>query len=414
MIDFYAGIEIARCEPQSPRRKSLLLASLSANLGLLCFFKYTNFAIGEVESLLQWSGVQAQLPGLHLILPMGISFYTFQSMSYTIDVYRGHLQPLRSFWKFALFVSFFPQLVAGPIVRASEFIYQLDRRRRLVLRTFTQGAFLILRGLFLKMVCADNIGRFVDVHWTDCYESTADSTVMLLSSVLFAAQIFCDFAGYSSIARGLAYLLGFRFPVNFNNPYLATSFSNFWQRWHITLSSWLRDYLYVSLGGNRGSRVRTYFNLMAVMVLGGLWHGAAMTFVAWGALHGTALAIERALGLNRLDRETSRRAIRVGWYVVVQLVVLLTWILFRSMSLEEAGLVIARIAACRFGVPGGDVIWPLICAVPMVIMHLRGYAVARGWCPDCGPREKALLAGFMLVALLAGYGQSTDFMYFQF
>ncbi len=217
---------------------------------------------------------------------MGISFYTFQTLSYTIDVYRGELAPVRSFWQFILFISFFPQLVAGPIVRASEFLPQMARPRRLRLRVFYEGVWLVIGGLFLKMVCADNLAAYVDEHWHRGSAAGGDATMSLWLGVMFSGQIFADFCGYSTIARGLGYLLGYRFPLNFDAPYIAATFKNFWERWHITLSRWLRDYLYVPLGGNRGSRARTYVNLLTVMLLGGLWHGAAYTYIVWGAIHG--------------------------------------------------------------------------------------------------------------------------------
>ena len=411
VIDFFAARGMSDEHVDDERRRSLLIMSLLGNLGTLCLFKYADFAITEVNSMLLACGFDPSLRKLELILPMGISFYTFQSMSYTIDVYRRELEATRSFWKFCLYVSFFPQLVAGPIVRATEFFYQLDRRRRLNLRVFNAGVFLIIRGLFLKMVCADNIGRYVDVHWNEPLAPSPNSTAMLLSAVLFAFQIFCDFAGYSSMARGLAYLFGFRFPRNFNNPYLATSFSNFWQRWHISLSSWLRDYLYVSLGGNRLSKGRTYVNLMVVMLLGGLWHGAATTFILWGALHGCALAIERLLGLNR-----RRPGMLVGtiWFVVVQAIVLLTWIVFRSVDAAEAQGVIATILRADFQALDWYAVWPVLCCLPPLLMHLRGWAAEKDRLCVAGPRELAVYAGVMLTAILTCYGQSTDFMYFQF
>ena len=432
VIDYRAAIEIHNCGQRldgesaaaeiiklQRQRKQCLLVSLVANLGMLAFFKYTDFALTEVSA-----GLSVSLPKLRLILPMGISFYTFQSMSYTIDVYRGHIKPLDTFWKFFLYVSFFPQLVAGPIVRASEFLYQLDRRRQLHLKAFNQGGYLVLRGLFLKVVCADNIGRYVDVHWQDAWGTNPNSSALLLASVLFAFQIFGDFAGYSSIARGLAYWLGFRFPKNFNSPYLATSFSNFWQRWHITLSEWLRDYLYVPLGGNRCGPIRTYVNLMFVMVLGGLWHGASLTFVVWGILHGVALAIERRLGVNRMT-STSPAIARFAWFVTVQAVVLLTWIVFRSQTLEEAGLVLSGIFAVNFAALKFDAVLPVLCALPIVAAHLRGFMAERGaavpgrrWVlnrlHDIHPFEQAIVAAVMLVGILTCYAQSSDFMYFQF
>jgi len=255
-VDFIAARRIALEPPGSVWRRAALVVSLVLNLGVLCFFKYAGFLLEQISRPLAWLGVTPVLPHFDLALPLGISFYTFQSMSYTIEVYRGRQRPVSSFWQLFFFVGFFPQLVAGPIVRARDFLYQIARKRRVNFRVVSEGGFLIIRGFFLKMVCANHLAPFVDYVFSRARTET-NSTVLLLGAVLFGCQIFCDFAGYSSIARGVAYVLGFRLPVNFNNPYLARTFSEFWTRWHITLSQWLRDYLYVPLGGNRISQGRT-------------------------------------------------------------------------------------------------------------------------------------------------------------
>ena len=409
LIDFWAGRGIARLKPGSLRRRLLLVVSLGTNLGLLGFFKYANFAVAQLNALWTLNGA-APLPQFDVVLPMGISFYTFQSMSYTIDIYRGVLRPVDRFWNFFLFVSFFPQLVAGPIVRAKEFLYQVPRQRRLSWRVASEGLFLIIRGFFLKMVCADNLGWYVDRWWA----APVSSTILLVATIGFSFQILADFAGYSSIARGLGYLLGYRFPINFDSPYIATSFSNFWQRWHVTLSRWLRDYLYIPLGGNRISTARTYVNLMTVMLLGGLWHGAAVTFIIWGGLHGAALAVERGLGLQAIGGRPGRPVLKLCWYLVVQVTVLATWIVFRSRDAAEAMIMFQGIL--RFDFPATDLsaVTPLLAASPLVLMHARKYLVERGLAPACGPREKAVLAGVMFVATLLLYGHSSDFIYFQF
>jgi D-alanyl-lipoteichoic acid acyltransferase DltB (MBOAT superfamily) len=300
IIDYVAARKIERYAGQNSKSKAFLLLSLAANLGVLAFFKYCNFALDSLTQVATFFNLDAAwVPRLHVILPMGISFYTFQSMSYTIDVYRGVLKPIHSFWRFLLYVAFFPQLVAGPIVRARDFLYQINRQRSLNIHAAGEGTYLIIRGLFLKMVVADNIGPLVNRYWAYGSGETGDCVLTVLLALLFGCQIFADFAGYSSIARGVAYLLGFRLTLNFNAPYIASSFSNFWRRWHISLSQWMRDYLYLSLGGNRISPLRTYINLLVVMLLAGLWHGAAYTFIFWGLLHATALITERLLGLSR-------------------------------------------------------------------------------------------------------------------
>jgi D-alanyl-lipoteichoic acid acyltransferase DltB (MBOAT superfamily) len=275
-VDYLAAARMPALAPGSGGRKALLVVSLAVNLGMLAFFKYFDFAAGNVVALLQTFGLRLSPPHLELALPLGISFYTFESMSYTIDVYRDRIQPVRRLRDYVLFIGFFPHLVAGPIVRARDFLYQIERTRRPRLRVVTYGAYLMIRGFFLKLVVADNLATIVDAHWPRAGAENANASLTLAIAVMFGLQILCDFDGYTSIARGGAYILGFRLPVNFRAPYLAGTFRSFWQRWHITLSRWLRDYLYVPLGGNRGSRLRTYANLLTVMLLGGLWHGGEL------------------------------------------------------------------------------------------------------------------------------------------
>jgi D-alanyl-lipoteichoic acid acyltransferase DltB (MBOAT superfamily) len=412
IVDYVAALALARrAESSHSGRRWILAVSLATNLGLLGFFKYTNFALQTVERVADAAGLRPAIPTFDLLLPMGISFYTFHSMSYTIDVYRGRLQPLANFWSFLLYISFFPQLVAGPIVRAVDFLPQLPRVRRVRLQVINEGLFLLTGGLFLKMVCADNIAVFVNTHWDAGYEAGANSVTLLWLAMMFGAQIFCDFAGYSNIARGLALLLGFRLPVNFNAPYIAGSFKNFWERWHITLSSWLRDYLYVSLGGNRVSRVRTYINLMTVMVLGGLWHGAAWTFVVWGALHGGALAVERALGLHRGNVPV---AVRMVWWGVVQLVVLVAWIFFRSDDVAGAFQFVRNIAALEWAAPNDVIRFGSWFLVPPIAMHAWRLLEEQHRVPAVAGYGKAALTGFFVFFLLTAYGPTNAFIYFQF
>ncbi len=412
-IDFFAARGIAAEGASDRRRKTLLTISLVANLGMLAFFKYADFAIAETARLATMAGLDLHEHTLGLLLPMGISFYTFQSMSYTIDVYRRQVQPEASFWRFALYVSFFPQLVAGPIVRARDFLYQLPRIRQPRMVYVNAGVYLIIRGLFLKMVCADNIAFYVDNAWDDfAIAKQGDALGGVLLAMLFAGQIFCDFAGYSSIARGLAYLLGFRLPINFNNPYLAQSFSEFWRRWHITLSQWLRDYLYIPLGGNRVATWRVYFNLMLVMTLGGLWHGAGMPFILWGIVHGLGLCVERALNIHTKAKE--RAWTRWGWYLVVQATVLLTWVLFRSESLDQTLAFLSNTLTTSIKVPRARAIYAALFLLPLILMHVRGALVERKKMPEVGNVEKAFWAGLMLLGVITLYGESGAFIYFQF
>jgi alginate O-acetyltransferase complex protein AlgI len=421
-VDFLAGLLLGpRDRDGSPApiqgqaaRRTVLVLSLGVNLGLLGFFKYAGFLSQNVVRLFGEPGEPLAEFAAGILLPMGISFYTFQSMSYTIDVYRGVLRPVREFAPFLLFITFFPQLVAGPIVRASEFLPQMPRVRRPRAIVLGEGAFLIVSGYFLKVVCADNLATHVDAHWQAGYADTANSALLVALAAMFAGQIFCDFAGYSSIARGLAYLLGYRLPINFNAPFIAGSFKNFWERWHITLSRWLRDYLYVPLGGNRGSRVLTYRNLLLVMLLGGLWHGAAWTFVLWGALHGLALALERLFGLHREDRTARSRWLRLGWFVVVQVLILVTWIVFRSESIGGAWRFVENIADARVAPLPASILGGLLFLTPVLAIHAWTWLVERGTCRPLGIPARAMLAGAMLAAIATCYGSTADFIYFQF
>ena len=422
-IDYTAARIIDGARRDWRWRKAVLATALTCNLLLLGFFKYANFSLVTIEQSLNWLGWGVQLPRLSLVLPIGISFYTFGSMSYTIDVYRGRLRAIRRFQDFYYFVTFFPHMVAGPIIRARQFFYQLNRPRRLRLLVFNHAAFLIIRGLFLKMVCADNIARVVNIYWADAakpqlvgtplqYQGYSGELVVL--AVLFSGQIFCDFEGYTSIARGLAYLLGYRFPINFRYPWIAGSFNDFWRRWHITLSSWLRDYLYIPLCGDLRRpvpRARAYASILFVMLLAGLWHGAAITFVCWGAIHGLALALEKLLGFDPPPR---RAWLRLGWYLVVQTVAILALIFFRSPNISGALGFIRNIADMKFGHINRDFALASAFLIPPAAMHLYGFLVERAKVQPIGRFGQAALAGAMLFAVVTIYGQSSEFIYFQF
>jgi len=390
--------------------------AVGIGLGLLAFFKYFNYAAEALVALGRLAGLGAVRP-LHLevALPLGISFYTFEAISYAIDVYRGRLEPTRRPRNFLLFISFFPHLVAGPIVRAGDFLYQIGRRRRPRMRVMGEGAYLMIRGFFLKVVVADNLAAVVDASWSAAAAPGGNASLSLLVTVLFGLQIFCDFEGYSTIARGAAYLLGFRLPTNFNSPYIAGTFRSFWERWHITLSRWLRDYLYLPLGGNRVSRPRLFGNLMVVMLLGGLWHGAANTFLVWGALHGAALAVERALGLHTLSRGSSVLG-QLAWFVVVQVTVLVAWVFFRSADIATATGLLANLVGGQYGKlpPSVPVVMLGLVALPPLAGHLRTLLRERFGVPDLSVMEKAVWGAGMLYASLTAYGPTTTFIYFQF
>ncbi len=340
IVDFAVARKIDASEDDSIRWRWLVV-SLISNLGVLAFFKYFNFFIESATLLLEPLGLSTST--LNIVLPVGISFYTFQTLSYTIDVYRRKLRPVSSFLDFSLYVAFFPQLVAGPIVRARELLPQLATVPQWSKRRFYAGSQQLLRGAVKKVLLADRLGEAVDVVFAgpDLYSGWT----LYLAAFAYAGQIYYDFSGYSDMAIGVAKMLGYRFPVNFRHPYLATSLSDFWHRWHMTLSRWLRDYLYIPLGGNRGGGWSVYRNLMITMTLGGLWHGAAWTFVAWGVLHGTGLAVQRfasqSLGL-RLPK-------LVGW-TLTMIVVLIGWILFRSSDFSAASVYLARMLTLADGI----------------------------------------------------------------
>jgi D-alanyl-lipoteichoic acid acyltransferase DltB (MBOAT superfamily) len=344
-LDYWIGMKLQNTEDQ-PVRKKLLWVSVFVNLGFLAFFKYFNFF---TDSFLEMANSFGWDPGwntLNIILPVGISFYTFQSMSYTIDVYKKKIPVEADFLRFATFIAFFPQLVAGPIVRASDFLPQFQTDKKFEWDRLTTGLAQILWGFFKKVAIADSIAPFVD----QCFASpdSFSSMHLLIGVVFYSFQIYCDFSGYSDIAIGLARIMGFDFPDNFKKPYFSQDFSEFWTRWHITLSSWLRDYLYISLGGNRHGDFKTQRNLMITMLLGGLWHGASWVFVFWGFLHGAYLIGQRLLGkpfgkLMRLFR--TPKFLQVGINIfIVYILTSLAWIFFRSPDFETAVRVIQGIA----------------------------------------------------------------------
>lgn len=337
LVDYWVANWIHDSQTQR-RKKSILLISLVANLGFLGFFKYYNFFARELSVALEGIGLSVPLPFLEIVLPVGISFYTFQTMSYTIDVYRGVTKPARNFLDFALYVSFFPQLVAGPIERSNHLLPQILRPRNATTEQFIEGLYHILFGLFKKVVVADNMAPIANHIFS---RPVADLTgpEILLGVYAFAFQIYGDFSGYSSIAQGVAKWMGFDLSWNFKMPYLSGSPSEFWQRWHISLSQWLRDYLYIPLGGNRGGTLMTSRNLMLTMLLGGLWHGAAWTFIIWGLYHGVLLVIYRIgeylgkLGGIRLPRNRLLRMLNVVFFFHL---ICISWLLFRAESMDQA------------------------------------------------------------------------------
>lgn len=414
-IDFFVGRALGRTERTKPR-KFLLVLSVVSNLSILGFFKYFNFFAESFVQLLNHLGMSAGYVTLHIILPIGISFYTFQTLSYTIDIYRRRITPTDNFFDFALFVSFFPQLVAGPIERARHLLPQIERSREITLEQVDAAIFLILWGYFKKVVVADNIGMIADNVFNNY--SQFEGLPIVFGVLAFTIQIYCDFSGYSDIARGLCKLLGFDLMVNFRLPYFALNPTDFWQRWHISLSSWLRDYLYISLGGNRGGPVRTYRNLFLTMLLGGLWHGAAWPFVLWGAYHGLILCAYRVL-----DRRPEHRDPWSGrypsWRIVgkMMLMFVLTmigWAIFRSQSMEQLLYIVGHVGVGSWDF---EMAYKLaLFGLPVVLMDLAQY---RSGDLLVVTKQNYLVQGLVYGVLITGiivFGvrDSLEFIYFQF
>jgi len=346
VIDYYVARWIA-VTPPGKFRKRLVVVSLVANLGMLGVFKYYGFFVTEMIDVLARMGVHVAPPVLHVVLPVGISFYTFQTLSYTIDVYRGHTEPATNLLDFALYVSFFPQLVAGPIERSSRLLPQILAPRVVTPEAVSEGLYHVAMGLFKKVVLADNMAPIVN-HVFSRDPSTLSGADVLVGVYAFAFQIYGDFSGYSSIAQGLAKWMGFDLMWNFKMPYFAVSPSDFWRRWHVSLSTWLRDYLYIPLGGNRSGAWLTYRNLALTMVLGGLWHGAGWTFINWGVFHGLILiAYRRADGAAEPAAVPTlgRRAVRLGQIVLMFHLVCVSWLLFRADSMHQVVVMLGRLFA---------------------------------------------------------------------
>jgi len=368
VIDYYCAARIA--ETDNPRtRYRWVTFSIVSNLCILGYFKYFNFFVGNLNGLLALSG--RRIPAFDILLPAGISFYTFKSMSYTIDVYRREIEPCRSLMDYATFVTFFPELIAGPIVRASIFLPQMTRRIGPTMDRVAAGASLFLLGLTKKVVIADRLAIPVDRVFAQ--PALFSGRALWAAVIGYALQIYCDFSGYSDMAIGTAKMIGYDLPENFNMPYIASSIAEFWRRWHMTLSAWLRDYLYIPLGGNRRGPGRTYVNLMVTMLLGGLWHGASWNFVLWGGLHGVALAIHKLYRLTVGDRW--RMPVALGWAMTLMFVVL-CWIPFRAAHFADTINILGGMVAFRGGAAfqSSAVLIALLLAVPA---HFAGMWLAR-------------------------------------
>lgn len=408
IVDFTIGQQIHRTNAQG-KRKMLLGISLFTNLGLLGFFKYFNFFQNSFIQAFTFFGHDLEGFSLTIILPVGISFYTFQTLSYTIDVYRKEMTPVGKFIDFATFVTFFPQLVAGPIERAKKIIPQLQASRVFDYQQAKSGLHLIIFGLFRKIVIADNLGIYVDRIWQ--YPNAITPYMVVLASVFFSVQIYMDFSGYSRIARGVAQLFGIKLMVNFNYPYKSTSFSEFWSRWHISLSTWFRDYLYIPLGGNRRGPKRTLINLCLVFTISGLWHGADWSFVLWGFMHFLLLTSERFIKLPKT------KVMHFLKWVNVLFMVNLTWILFRADTIANAWVFIRQLFKYQ-PLLGYDALTfhsPfllalnlfLVLSLPLLLLIERRFYDFKIW------QQNVLLIGLLLfTSMFLTTGET--FIYFQF
>jgi alginate O-acetyltransferase complex protein AlgI len=396
-------------------RKGWVSLSVCANLGMLATFKYLNFFIDSGVALLGFFGFEASRPVLEIVLPVGISFYTFQTMSYSLDIYRGRMAPAPSFLDLAVFVGFFPQLVAGPIVRAAHFLPFLTENRSFARDVHVRSCLILFLSGFVKKACiSDNVVTIVDPYFSNPvgYDVLASWAAVLM----YAVQIYCDFSGYSDMAIACAGLLGYRLLLNFDFPYLATNIRDFWRRWHISLSSWLKDYLYIPLGGNRGGKLFTYRNLMLTMLLGGLWHGAGWNFVIWGGLHGLALSVHRETERLGVFERIPRAVRAIGGGVFTFWWVCLAWVFFRAQTFGEAMQVLRHWMLFESEGPRTFGWAPILTFLGLAVVHVIGrtHAVGRGL--ERLPGWAFSIAFGVLVALALSFANGTvqAFIYFQF
>jgi alginate O-acetyltransferase complex protein AlgI len=411
--DYAVGLGLGRAR-SNLRRKLLLAFSLVVNLGILGFFKYANFFVESATDLLSSTGVEANPHLLGVILPVGISFYTFQTLSYTFDVYRREVEPCHDLAAFAAYVAFFPQLVAGPIERAGHLLPQMRQPRRRPTRPqITSALHLIGAGLLKKVVLADGVAPFADRSFAD---PSGPTLALWVGALAFAIQIYGDFSGYTDIARGSARLLGIDLMENFRQPYLSRNITEFWQRWHISLSSWLRDYLYIPLGGNRGGRLNTYRNLLVTMLLGGLWHGAGWTFVIWGVIHGLWLAGHRWLREVRSTPDSDELRLRDAPRILMTFVtVTLVWVPFRAKDFGTAIDYVSGMFSLHAGAPSADAL-TLVAAGALAVLATDVMSRERHARPVVMPAPiRGLAYGGSLVLLVVFSGsESVPFIYFQF
>ncbi|MCP4960692.1 MAG: MBOAT family protein [Actinomycetia bacterium] len=414
VVDYYVGGRLHTTDDERSRKR-LLRLSMMTNLGILATFKYFNFFIDSATSLLSSVGLDASSPVLKVALPVGISFYTFQTMSYTIDIYRRRLEPVDSIRDFAVFVAYFPQLVAGPIERASNLLPRIQRDRAHSRQQDLEGLWLMLWGLFKKIVIADNAAIVVNEVFAS--DTPSSGFVGLVAVYAFALQIYCDFSGYSDIARGASKLLGIELMLNFEMPYRSQNPSEFWRRWHISLSTWLRDYLYIPLGGNRGGELLTYRNLLLTMTIGGLWHGAAWTFVAWGMFHGLWLGAHRYLSEKR-PAASPTPVLRLLKQIGTFHMVCVGWLFFRAESFGQVfNFLETMVLDLTITSDLGRYVF-IVVVLSAALLLLEGWhrsvddpSASLGWHRGLGP---TIVTGLVLTMIVLAPPAGGQFIYFQF
>lgn len=398
-------------------KKIFLVTSLVINFSILFFFKYFNFINESVFELLEFFNLRWSVPNFDILLPVGISFYTFQAVGYTIDVYRGDLKAERNLGIYALFVSFFPQLVAGPIERAKNLLPQFHEVKRFKMENFRTGISLIVWGYFMKVVVSDRIGMYVDATYNNIDQH--NGSTLLLSTIFFSFQIYCDFAGYSNIAIGVARIMGFNLMTNFKRPYFSVNITEFWSRWHISLSTWFRDYLYIPLGGNRVKKSREYFNLFITFVVSGIWHGANWTFLLWGGLHGLFSCIQKQFKMDKLS--IPNFSFKKILFILLNFVlVLFAWIFFRANNVSDAFNIVLKIFSFHGNIYFGDLSTLIYGGFGLSLLFIK--EIREEFFPkrmrllqNNNPVISASSLGFLVVIIISiGVFNGGQFIYFQF
>ena len=412
IVTFFAALGIEHFE-EKQRKKFCLVSCIVLNLSILFLFKYYNFLTSNIETFLQTSGWGIDIPKFGLLLPVGISFYTFQALGYSIDVYRGTTKVEHNFFTYALFVSFFPQLVAGPIERSNNLLPQFKEQHRLDYDMTMSGIRMMVWGYFMKLVLADRCGLYVDSIFNNVDKHNGGSYV--IASLLFPFQIYGDFAGYSLIAIGVARILGFKLMENFHRPYFACTVGEFWHRWHISLSTWFKDYVYIPLGGNRVGHLQNYYNMLVTFVVSGIWHGANWTFFCWGTLHGILLCLEKAVGINK--------QIYSGWkkcfhWAVTFIFVTLAWILFRANNLYDARMIITGIFK-NPGIPMVETANFIAIGLAMAVLLTKEFSDEYHWSIRVAESRHWIIRHVYLILMISyiilfGVLGGDQFIYFQF